>query len=295
MTAHLYSAAHPSATNKAYRRGLQEGNAGFRPNFMAVGGYDGMHLIYEALKKTGGKADGDSLIAAMKGIAWESPRGPVSIDPDTRDIVQNIYIRKVEKVGGELYNVEFATVEGGAHGAFAMLGGYVTVLLMQRHGVPFLWTIPAAFLVAAFAGLLLERLIYRPMYAKSHLDQVMFSIGLVFMAISATDWLMGSTQQIVRLPTWLQGQLKVLASPSAAIGCLLSSPVAFSLSRCNGASRKRASEAACERRLTTPAWRAGWAFRSMRSSPSPSRWDRGSPASEGLSGSSSWASTRPFR
>ena len=80
---------------------------------MAVGGYDGMHLIYEALKKTGGKADGDSLIAAMKGLAWESPRGPVSIDPDTRDIVQNIYIRKVEKVGGELYNVEFATVEGG--------------------------------------------------------------------------------------------------------------------------------------------------------------------------------------
>jgi branched-chain amino acid transport system substrate-binding protein len=79
---------------------------------MAVGGYDGMHLIYEALKKTGGKADGVSLIAAMKGLAWESPRGPVSIDPDTRDIVQNIYIRKVEKVGGELYNVEFATMEG---------------------------------------------------------------------------------------------------------------------------------------------------------------------------------------
>ena len=70
-----------------------------------------MHLIYEALKKTGGKADGDSLIAAMKGLAWESPRGPVSIDPDTRDIVQNIYIRKVEKVDGELYNVEFATFE----------------------------------------------------------------------------------------------------------------------------------------------------------------------------------------
>ena len=74
---------------------------------MAVGGYDGMHLIYEALKKTGGKADGDALIAAMKGLAWESPRGPISIDPETRDIVQNIYIRKVEKVDGELYNVEF--------------------------------------------------------------------------------------------------------------------------------------------------------------------------------------------
>jgi len=70
-----------------------------------------MQLMYDALKKTGGKTDGDSLIAAMKGAKWESPRGPISIDPDTRDIVQNIYIRKVEKVGGELYNVEFATFE----------------------------------------------------------------------------------------------------------------------------------------------------------------------------------------
>src|SRR5882757_6913348 len=109
VTAHLYSAAHPTDMNKAFVEAFKKA-AGFRPNFMAVGGYDGMHLIYEALKKTGGKADGDSLIAAMKGLAWESPRGPVSIDPDTRDIVQNIYIRKVEKVGGELYNVEFATI-----------------------------------------------------------------------------------------------------------------------------------------------------------------------------------------
>jgi len=76
---------------------------------MAVSAYDGMHLIYEALKKTGGKTDGDSLIDAMKGMAWESPRGPISIDPQTRDIVQNIYIRKVEKKNGQLYNVEFAT------------------------------------------------------------------------------------------------------------------------------------------------------------------------------------------
>jgi len=76
---------------------------------MAVSAYDGMHLMYEMLKKTGGKTDGDSLIAAAKGLAWDSPRGPVSIDPDTRDIVQNVYIRKVEKKNGELYNVEFAT------------------------------------------------------------------------------------------------------------------------------------------------------------------------------------------
>jgi branched-chain amino acid transport system substrate-binding protein len=110
VTAHLYSAAHPSAMNKdfvaAYKKAFSS-----RPGFMAVSGYDGIHLIYEALKKTGGKTDGDALIEAMKGMKWESPRGPISIDPETRDIVQNIYIRKVEKVDGELYNVEFATFE----------------------------------------------------------------------------------------------------------------------------------------------------------------------------------------
>jgi branched-chain amino acid transport system substrate-binding protein len=110
VTAHFYSADHPSAKNKAYVEAFKKAN-NFRPNFMSVGGYDGMHLIYEALKKTGGKADGDSLIAAMKGMSWESPRGPISIDADTRDIVQNVYMRKVEKKGGELYNVEFATFD----------------------------------------------------------------------------------------------------------------------------------------------------------------------------------------
>jgi branched-chain amino acid transport system substrate-binding protein len=110
VTAHLYSADHDSPKNKAYVEAFKKAN-NFRPNFMSVGGYDGMHLIYEALKKTGGKADGDSLIAAMKGMAWESPRGPISIDPETRDIVQNIYVRKVEKKNGELYNVEFAAFE----------------------------------------------------------------------------------------------------------------------------------------------------------------------------------------
>jgi branched-chain amino acid transport system substrate-binding protein len=110
ITAHLYSADHDSAKNKAYVEAFKKAN-NFRPNFMSVGGYDGMHLIYEALKKTGGKSDGDSLIAAMKGLGWESPRGPISIDPETRDIVQNIYVRKVEKKNGELYNVEFATFD----------------------------------------------------------------------------------------------------------------------------------------------------------------------------------------
>src|SRR3954453_13008632 len=110
VTAHMYSAAHPSRTNKefvaAYKKAFNS-----RQGFVAVGGYDGIHLIYEALKNTGGKTDGDSLVAAMKGMAWESPRGPISIDPETRDIVQNIYIRKVEKVDGELYNVEFQTFD----------------------------------------------------------------------------------------------------------------------------------------------------------------------------------------
>jgi branched-chain amino acid transport system substrate-binding protein len=111
VTAHFYSAAHPSAMNKAWVEAFQKANNGLRPNFMAVSGYDGMRLIYEALKKTGGKTDGDALVAAMKGMKWESPRGPISIDPETRDIIQNIYIRKIEKVNGELYNVEFATFE----------------------------------------------------------------------------------------------------------------------------------------------------------------------------------------
>jgi branched-chain amino acid transport system permease protein len=93
-----------------------------------------------------------------------------------------------------------------AHGAFAMAGGYITVILMQRHGVPFLWTLPAAFLLSASLGLLLERLVYRPMYGKTHLDQVLFSIGLVFMAVTAVDYAMGSQQQIIRLPVWLQGR-----------------------------------------------------------------------------------------
>jgi branched-chain amino acid transport system substrate-binding protein len=81
------------------------------PDYFSLGGYDGMHLIYETLKKTGGSTDGDSLIAAAKGMSWLSPRGPITIDPATRDIIQTVYIRRVEKVGGELVNVEFDKVE----------------------------------------------------------------------------------------------------------------------------------------------------------------------------------------
>jgi branched-chain amino acid transport system substrate-binding protein len=110
ITAGFYSTDHPSPMNEKYVAAFRKYNPNMRPNFISVSGYDGMHLIYEALKKTGGKTDGEALIRAMKGLKWESPRGPISIDPDTRDIVQNIYIRKVEKKNGQLYNVEFANI-----------------------------------------------------------------------------------------------------------------------------------------------------------------------------------------
>jgi branched-chain amino acid transport system substrate-binding protein len=108
ITAGQYSAAHPSAENKAFVAGFTK-FAGKRPNLMADAVYDGMTVIYNAIKKTGGDTDGDKLLAAMKGMSFESPRGPITIDPDTRDIIQNIYIRRVERKDGELYNVEFAT------------------------------------------------------------------------------------------------------------------------------------------------------------------------------------------
>ena len=108
VTAHFYSAAHPSELNKTFAEAYQKAY-GSRPNFMAVSGYDGMHAIYEGLKKTGGSSDGPALVAAMKGAAWESPRGPMSIDRNTGEVVHNIYIRHVEKVNGELRNIEFVT------------------------------------------------------------------------------------------------------------------------------------------------------------------------------------------
>jgi branched-chain amino acid transport system substrate-binding protein len=108
VTAGIYSAAHPSQINKDYAAAYQKAS-GHRANFISVGGYDGMNLIYEALKKTNGKTDADTVIGAMKGMTWESPRGTISIDPRTRDIVQNVYIRKVQKVDGQPWAIEFET------------------------------------------------------------------------------------------------------------------------------------------------------------------------------------------
>jgi branched-chain amino acid transport system permease protein len=105
-----------------------------------------------------------------------------------------------------------------AHGAFAMLGGYVTVALMQRHGVPFLVCLPLAFLASAVMGVVLERTLYRPMYTKPHLDQVLFSIGLAFMSVASADYLMGSQQQIMQLPDWLRGRTELFTDTAFVLG-----------------------------------------------------------------------------
>lgn len=109
VTSFHYSAAHDSAANKAYVDAYKKLN-GMRPNFHSLGGYDGVRLIYRALEATKGDTNGEALVNAMKSQSFESPRGPVSMDPATRDPIQNVYMRKVERVGGELYNVEFATI-----------------------------------------------------------------------------------------------------------------------------------------------------------------------------------------
>ena len=110
ITVAHYDYTHDSKMNDAFVKAYNA-EYGRNPDFFSVGGYDGMHLIYAALEKANGKTYGDSLIAAAKGLKWESPRGPISIDPETRDIIQNVYIRRVEKVGGKLVNVEIATFD----------------------------------------------------------------------------------------------------------------------------------------------------------------------------------------
>ena len=173
-----------------------------------------------------------------------------------------------------------------AHGAFAMAGGYITVLLMQRLDVPFLWCLPLAFAGAALLGAVLERTLYRPLYHKPHLDQVLFSIGLTFMAVAATDYFMGSTQQIIQLPVVparahrdRQRRLDPGHGPLP--------PVHHRRLRrahrraCSTCWRARASAAACAPRWMTSAWRPAWASTSTSCSspPSPS-----APAWPGLGG-----------
>jgi branched-chain amino acid transport system substrate-binding protein len=111
VTSHHYSAAHPSAVNKKFVQAFNDANKGMRPNYMAVAAYDGMRVIYTALRQTKGNG-GDALLAAMKGQLFESPRGPILIDAQTRDIVQDVYLRKVEKKDGQLWNIEFDVLKG---------------------------------------------------------------------------------------------------------------------------------------------------------------------------------------
>lgn len=114
-----------------------------------------------------------------------------------------------------------------AHGAFAMVGGYACVLLMSRAGVPFLATLPIAFVVAALAGIVLERTLYQRLYRATHLDQVMFSIGLVFMAVAAATYFFGPSQQPVRLPDFLRGQVQVMGLGLGAYRLFLIAVVAL--------------------------------------------------------------------
>ena len=110
ITSMHYSAAHDSPENKAYVAAMMKANPGMRPNFHSVGGYDGLHLIYEALKKVP-NGNGEQMVEAMKGMKWVSPRGPMMIDPATRDVVQTVYLREVKMVNGQPWNVEFDKVE----------------------------------------------------------------------------------------------------------------------------------------------------------------------------------------
>jgi branched-chain amino acid transport system substrate-binding protein len=108
ITTFHYSAAHNSPENKTFLKFFKETNpSAGRPNFMAAAAYDGMHAIYEVSKKLNGKIEGDKAMAALKGMKINSPRGPITIDPATRDVIQTVYVRRVEKVNGELHNVEF--------------------------------------------------------------------------------------------------------------------------------------------------------------------------------------------
>jgi branched-chain amino acid transport system substrate-binding protein len=107
VTSHHYSAAHDSAENRAFKQAYAAVQPNARPNFMAVGGYDGMHLIAEMMNRTSGSDDGERLVAAGKGLTWMSPRGPMTIDAQTRDAVQDIYIRRAERRDGQIWNIEF--------------------------------------------------------------------------------------------------------------------------------------------------------------------------------------------
>ena len=222
------------------------------------------------------------MIAAAKGMSWESPRGPIMIDPETRDIVQTVYIRRVEKTRHELRNVEFdrcrtsrirstrrsdpervtpdttrspvgcqamppvfgVLFDGLAYGmllflmsvglsvtlgmmnfvnlahcSFAMLGGYVTVTLMNAWGWPFFATLPVAFIAAASASVVLERLFFRRFYNACELSQCLLTIGIVFVSIAGAAYIYGTDQQSVQMPPICSARSTFWGSISPSIGC----------------------------------------------------------------------------
>jgi branched-chain amino acid transport system permease protein len=135
-----------------------------------------------------------------------------------------------------------------AHGAFAMAGGYLTVVMMNRMGISFYWCLPAAFLFSAVLGVVLERVLYRRLYDKTHLDQVLFSIGLIFMAMAAVDYAMGASPQIVKLPPSLSGRVEILGAQGGiyrlfviVICGLLTIGLQFVIAKTRFGSRLRAS------------------------------------------------------
>ena len=183
-----------------------------------------------------------------------------------------------------------------AHGAFAMAGGYCTVILVNRYGVPFVLGLPLAFVVTALLGGLFERTLYVHVYARSHLDQVLFTIGLVFMSVAAVDYTMGSSQQFVQIPEALQGQINVFGIGMGKYRLLIIAicgllTIALQLILEPG----RGSAAGCAPRSTISAWRAGSASMSARCSRSPSRSAPALPASAARSARRSWVSIRPSR
>ncbi len=154
---------------------------------------------YSSLKKSGRKHD-----AASYGTAAGANAMTLLFDGIAYGMLLFILASGLSVTLGLMHFVNLA------HGAFAMFGGYVTVVLMQRYGVPFVATLPLAFLAAALLGLVLERLLYARVYGRSQLDQVLFSIGLVFIAIAAADYIMGSETKVMTLPAWLEGRIDIL-------------------------------------------------------------------------------------
>ena len=154
-----------------------------------------------------------------------------------------------------------------AHGSFAMAGGYITLVLVNRAGVPFFAGLPIAFIVTALIGALFERTLYVHVYNKSHLDQVLFTIGLVFMSVAAVDYVMGSQQVFIEIPSVLQGRFEIFGIGVGRYRLLIIVVCGLLTVACSSSSRAPGSAAGCARRSTTRGSRAASASTSMRSSP----------------------------